>query len=672
MIVTLDFETRSAADLKRVGAWAYSEHPTTEVICLCWKLGGDPTVYEWWPSMYDCDECPADLADAIARGDLFEAHNVAFEISIWKNVMVKRFGWPDVPLRQWRDSMATASYFALPPSLDRLCAALGLPGKDPEGVRLITKYSKLHLKTAKTEIPDDDFFKFVDYCRRDVEIEHAASEIMGDLPDAEVEEFLRELEANFRGLYLDVVGIERATEVVDKRSAELEEEFVALTGVRPSQRDKCLAWFEANGLPLENMTADYLENLLEEGDVPAGAVRRALQIRLEINKASTKKLDAMARQCGSDGRARFQTRYHGAVTGRNTGSGFQPLNLNRGFDKIAMPDGSEWKPTPEQLMADIGHGDPAWLDFIYGDAMDAVAKAARHFIMAAPGHRIIAGDFVSIEAVILACLAGEEWKIQVFRNKEPVYERTADKIYGYPPGTVTKATHPNERQDGKRCELAFGYQGALNAWLKFDPRPIHSDEAIIGFCKSWRREHPATTAFWRNLEDAAVEAVQSGEETTVLPSGIRFKVVDQWLTMQLPDGKRLWYFDPQLRMGMPKWHDPVTREECASGACNCRPQLKLTYMAQKEGRWKRVSTYGGKLAENATQAVSRQILVEAKKRLVAAGYPLILTVYDEIVAEVPDGFGSKEEFEELMMQPVSWAPGWPISVDVTEGTRYAK
>lgn len=681
MIVTHDFETKSFADLKKTGEWVYSEHATTEVICLCYKIGGG-TIQEWWPGMNGTDDCPPELVAAIERGDLFEAHKVSFELSIWRNVMVKRYGWPVIPLVQYRDSMATASYFAMPPALDRLCRALGLPGKDPEGGRLITKYSKLHLKTAKQVIPDDDFFKFVDYCRRDVEIEHEASEIMGDLPEIELPRFLLDLEMNLRGLHLDVAGIEKAAEVVDMRSEDLTAEFVALVGVNPTQRDKCMDWFAANGLPLENMTADYLGDLLEEGEIPAGPTRRALQIRLEINKASTKKLDAMARQCGSDGRARFQTRYHGAVTGRNTGSGFQPLNLNRGFEGQKMPDGSKW-PNPEALVGDIMAGDPAWLDMVYGDAMEAVAKASRHFITAEPGSRIIGGDFVSIEAVILACGAGEEWKIQVFRNREPVYERTADKIYGYAPGTVTKATHPNERQDGKRCELAFGYQGALNAWLKFDPRPIHSDETIIGFCKGWRKEHPATahpkTGFWRKLEDAAIQAVSHpGDVYPVFPAtggdipSARFEVIDQWLTMQAPNGKRIWYFEPQLRTGMPKWHDPVTRDDCAAGRCNCKPQLKLTYMAQKEGQWKRVYTYGGKLCENWCQFISREILEGAKARVAAAKYPLILTVYDEIVGEAPVSFGSRKEFEDLMAPTEDWCKHWPISVDVSEGFRYAK
>jgi DNA polymerase len=671
MHVTLDFETKSYADLAKVGTWAYSEDPTTEVICLCYALD-DGDVQDWWPGKYPefdlspgainyGNRMPLDLWNAMRDGATFEAHHVAFELSIWLNIMTKRYDWPAIPIPQWRDSMAAACYYALPAQLDRLCRALGFDGKDPDGGRLITKYSKLHLKTAKPLIPPEDFKKFVAYCVKDVELERAVSKWLGPLPDAEQEIFTRDLEINLRGIYLDQEGIDAATAIVEQRSGELETEFRALVGYGPGQTLKVRQWFHENGLLLDNLQADYLGDLLEEGDLPSGPTRRAIEIRLAINKASTKKLDAMSRQRGSDGRARFQTRYHGALTGRNTGSGFQPLNLNRGFEDMQ----------PEQLVRDIMLRDPAWLDACYGDAMDAVAKASRYWIKAQSDNRIIAGDFSSVESVILACLAGETWKIEAHRNKAKIYELTADKIFGLPPGTVKKGDP--RRQDGKVCELAFGYQGALGAWLKFDPKPIHSDETIIGFVKAWRREHPATRDFWRNLEEAAIAAVDRPHTPMrIEPSGIEFYYDDTFLSMELPNGKRLWYFKPELRAIMPRWHQPESKEDCSLGTCDCTPKTQLTYMAMKEGQWKRVPTYGGKLAENATQAVSREWLEVAKKRAAAIGYPIILTIYDEIAAEVAAGFGSAKELGDIMAQPVDWAPNWPVGVSVWESGRFKK
>lgn len=671
MTVTLDFETRSKADLGKVGTWAYSEHPSTEIICAAWGVGTEP-IRTWIMG----NPPPLDLFTLIRSPALIEAHNVAFEKSIWANVAVKRLGWPRIGAEQWRDTMAVAAYYGLPQALHRLAHALGFEGKDPEGGRLITRYSKLYLPTSKIDIPASDLHKFVAYCVKDVAIEQSVSDMLGDLPERELPIWFLDQEMNERGIGLDITGIYKASEIVDQRADELTREYQALTGVSPTQRDKSLEWFLEHGCPLENMQADYLEEVLD--DLPSGPVRQAVTIRLAINKASTKKLDAMARNAGLDGRARFQTRYHGAATGRNTGVGLQPLNLNRGFPDME----------PEQLVADVMHGDAAFLDALYGNAMDAVAKASRYWIKAAPGHKIVAGDFASVEAIVLACLAGEEWKVNAFASGVKIYEAMADKIYRLPPGTVTKATHPLERQDGKTGELAFGYQGALGAWLKFDDSGRHTDEAIVGFCKAWRMAHPMTVDFWGELELSALEAMRHPKELHRVANGlIAFQIVDErdgsgdglfWLTMILPNGKRLWYYRPEIRVGMPHWHQPAYDAETgepnehAAKTCDCRPVPKLTYMATKEGQWKRVFTYGGKLTENAVQATSRELLCHAALRAQAAGYPVILTVYDEIVTEPPLDFGSASGLVELMEDMPQWATGWPIRAVAWEGDRYRK
>lgn len=661
MAVTIDFETKSYADLKIVGPWAYSEDPTTEVICMCYGIDNEP-IQDWWPGKHPGDNCPEDLYLAIMTGHEVEAHNVSFEYSIWSNIMVKRYQWPAVLDHQWRDTMAVAAYYALPHDLDKLANVLGFEGKDPEGGRLITKYSKLHLKTAKKVIPPEDFQKFVRYCRKDVAIEQSVSDFLGDLPERELPVFKLDLKVNARGLKLDKAGIAAAAEVIDKVATDLTAKFRALTELSPTQLPKFKAWLAEHGVDLPDMTADTLEDALsEDGRVPQGPARSAMKMRLELNKASTKKLDKMIAQLGSDGRARFQTRYHGTNTGRNTGAGFQPLNLVRSWEKM----------DPAQLVRDVMHRDPAWLRTLYGSPTEAVSRALRYFIQPGKGKRIIAADYVSIEAVVLACAAGEEWKVEAFRNKVKIYEAMADKIYGLPPGTVTKETHPLERQDGKTAELAAGFQGALNAWLKFDDSGRHSDEQIIRYIKAWRAEHPATVRMWYGMEDAAVECVATGRETSY--RGFGFDMVDDWLAMVLPDGKCIWYWKPELRTKMPRWHDPEVNEDCADGTCTCKPKPALTYMTKKGGAFFRTYTYGGKLTENAIQATARQILWPAALAVEAAGYQVILTVYDEIVAEVPDGFGALKEFEEIALGALpKFARDWPIRIEGWEGNRYRK
>ncbi|MEE9598190.1 MAG: hypothetical protein V3V96_15570 [Acidiferrobacterales bacterium] len=700
-MITPDFETKSYADLKKVGAWAYSEHPSTEVICLCYGID-DEEIQEWWPGKNEADDMPIDLYMALRKGHSIdgrpigdyhtvEAHYTPFEISIWHNIMAKKYGWMIPYLHSWRDTMATACYYALPAALDPLARLLGFPGKDPEGGRLITKYCKLHLKTAKLHIPDydwvpwkkmtatereknprakedggyfnDDFRKMVEYCKEDVREQQAVGDYLGDLPERELLYYQADLKQNMRGLCLDLEGIAAATEVVSQRAETLTTEFRGITGLNPTQGKKLMTWFEARGLPLENLQAPYIEEILEDGELGTGSARRALEIRVAINKASTKKLDTMSRQCGSDGRVRFQTRYHGAVTGRPTGSGFQPLNLNRGFEGM----------DPAQLARDIMYRDAAYLDALYGDATDAVAKASRYWIKAEPGNKIIAGDYASIEAILLAWVAGEEWKIDAFRKGVKIYEHMGDKIHGLAPGTVSKSTHPAEYQDGKTGELAFGYQGALGAWLKFDNSGRHSDERIIEFCRAWRKENPAIVALWPGLENAAIQATNNPGQVTSYRE-IQFERVDEWLTLILPNAKRLWYWKPRLQAKMPRWHMPLTKEKCRAGTCDCRPQPQLCYQAQKTGQWQpNLSTYGGKWSENTIQAWSREIIELAGIKLVAAGYDIILKVYDEPVAEVAEDFGSTEEFKQIMIDAAQeLVPDCPITASVWEGERYKK
>ncbi len=690
--ITIDFETRSYADLPKVGAWAYSEDPTTDVICAAWGIDDQP-IQTWWPGkemkyvprIPDLPGTPYDLYMALMAGHHVEAHNLGFEWGIWENILTPRYGWklPDF-FNKGRDTMAVACYYGMPAALDKLSRALGYEAKDPAGTRLISKYSKLFLKTATEDIPPDDIKRFVEYCVKDVQIEQSVSDELGELPDRELPIFQLDLQKMRRGLFLDEEGIATATKVVTEREEELVGEFKDLTrtleyphGLSPAQHAKVKEWFAANGLELENMQKDTLEDLLEDGELPSGTVRRALEIRIGVNKASTKKLAAMARAAGRDGRAKFQTRYHGAFTGRSTGTGFQPLNLTRGFDDV------DNETFPAQLVRDISYGSPKWLDCLYGDAMVAVSNASRYWIRAEEGNRIMSADYASIEAIVLACLAGEQWKIDAFERGEKIYELMGDKIHGLAPGTVTKATHPAERQDGKTGELAFGYRGALGAWLKFDNSGRHSDERIIEICKAWRDNHPEIVSYWDELEEAAIEAVMYPGRETAVRDGGGFEIVDEWLSQELVNGKRIWYRDPEIRSWMPNWHKPkllvVDDDEgeeipnpCYTGTCNCKPVPTLTYMSQKLGSWRRVSTYSGKLAENRVQATSREILKHAELNVADAGYDLILDVYDELVAEVPKDFGSVEEFLALVEIRPDYAKHWPLRASVWTGERYRK
>ena len=678
-MLVIDFETRSDVDLTKTNAWTYSEHPSTEVICLSWAdvwkdeatemhswvgpdfwPGPELSTTDPWLYWYTGGSIPLALGKALAEGDLVHAHNVAFEISIWRNIMVQRFGWPDIPNRQWRDTQATANYLALPPGLDKLSEVLNLGSKDPRGKQLISKYSKLHLKSAKWDIPAEDVRAFTEYCEKDVDQECKVDEWMGELPEQEVENFLEDLDMNLRGIRLDLPRIRHAIVIVQSRQAELARTFRELTGLNPTQREKVKEWLlNSHTVKLENMQGETIEEALEGGVTKEAA--QALRIYLAFSKTSTSKLDAMLRNASADGRARFQTRYHGAATGRNTGAGIQPLNLPHTYEEH----------DPEQVVRDISYRDAEFLDAVYGDATTAVSKALRHFIIPDEGSRFIAADFVSVEAVILAVLSGEKWKIEAFKNKEPIYERTADLVFQLPPGTVTKDTHPVERFTGKTCELACGYQGSVGAWRKFDSSDRFDDDEVRSIVSKWRINHPKIVNFWNDIDNKFFHVVQNGGEEKV-GEFIRVGKAGSFAYMEAPNRKRIWYANPSVAMAMPGWHNESEDEACALGVCDCKPILQARYMSWKAGGWRSTYTYGGKLTENACQFVSRELLREAQTRVTKAGFDVVLSIYDELLTEMPFGVGSVSELVSIMEQPVSWAPGWPVRADGWEGRRYKK
>ena len=654
-MITVDVETKSYADLVKVGAWNYSKHPTTDLICLS-ACYGEEDIESWVPG----DPVPHQLAKLIGEGQLVEAHNVSFEQAIWDNILVPKHGFPKVYPEQWRDSAAVARCYALPAALDKLTRALGGEGKDPKGARLISKYSKLHLKTAKEEIPPEDLQAFIEYCEDDVALEAGISEFLGQLPERETRLWLLDRKMNQRGLHLDVEGIHCAMNVADKRSKELTVRFKELTGISPSQVAQVREWLKEHGLDMPDLQRATIEDTLKK-ECPAEC-EEVLRLRLQLSKASTKKLQAMLNHADADdSRARNTTHYHGATTGRNTGSAFQPLNLVRNDEET----------DPDRLVAHIMYEDPEFLDMMYGDAMDAVSKASRHWITAGPGNKLMAADFVSVEAVVLACLAGEAWKVKAFHNGEPIYEKAADRIYGLPSGTVTKKTHPKERQDGKISELAFGYGGGVGAWRNFDTSGRHSDQAVNDIKKKWRDLHPMIVKMWKEYETCAVAAVtNAGEKYSY--RGVEFQLEDHWLSIRLPNGKKIWYFEPELRRRRPPWHKPGEKEACKDGTCDCGHRQAVTLMSMKNGQWQRIDTYGGKLVENVTQAVSREILKDKELLLHDAGFEVILTVYDEIVVELPENEDRMEEFMSIMSRREDFYAVWPISAEAWEGKRYRK
>jgi DNA polymerase len=410
-------------------------------------------------------------------------------------------------------------------------------------------------------------------------------------------------------------------------------------------------------------------------------VKRVLQIRQLLSKSSVTKYQAMLDRAAEDNRARHTLMYHGAGTGRWTGSGIQPQNFPKG--KIKEMD---------QLVTAIKQGNADYIEFFYGDIMSVLSSGIRGAITAKKGYDLICADFSSIEGRALAWLAGEIEIIGNYRKGLDPYivfasqlfpSNPYEKIYRGYSGGVSK--FEDMRFDGKTGELACGYQGGHSAIGRFAPMmPLKRRQEIVD---TWRSNRQLTVSYWYDMDRIATLAVQKPGKAIGF-RGIYYSVVDGFLHCKLPSGRLLSYYDPKIELKEIKYDKicpvckgagalPLGRCKACGGKGFTRETFEkeaITYMKQNSQsfKWERTATYGGKLVENITQAVARDIMVEAMLRVEAAGYPLILTVHDEIIAEVPKVFGSLQEFEKLMTISPSWASDLPIGAAGWRGERYRK
>jgi DNA polymerase len=703
--------TKTQRGLSAVGAAVYSEHPSTEVLSLAYDLKDGRGPRLWVPGCAP----PEDLFDHIRAGGLLEAHNSGFEFYIWQNVCQARMGWPALPFWQLRCSMAKARANSLPGKLGDAAAAIGAPEqKDPKGEALLRKLSvprnptKNKPETRITpEMDPDAFGQLYAYNLQDIKAEAALSVRCPDLLPRELELWILDQAINTRGVYIDQEALADCINIVnqafDRYTVELQE-ITFGTVQTAGELQKIQGWLGANGVRLSNLDADAVETALKRDDLPP-ACRRVLEIRASLGAASVKKLFAIERRVSRDGRLRDLFAFCGADrTGRWAGRGPQPQNLpSSGPDVVRCPAcgvvfwagllhcracgalrGPDCKAdwgieAVEAALVDIASRDLARVEAQWGDAVAAVSGCLRGLFAAAPGWDLICSDFSAIEAVVLAELAGEEWRQEVFRTHGKIYEMSASKITGIPFEDFAKYKketgqhHPMRKKVGKVAELASGYGGGLGAWKAFGADEFMTDDEIRDNVKAWREASPAVKAFWYGLQDAAFMAVQNPGHCYSYqaprtahgqPPAIIYGVKDDILYCRLPSGRNLTYHAPRL--------EPDTDYYG-------RPTLRLTYMGwnsdYKKGPigWTRLDTWGGKLTENVVQAVSRDLLAFAMPPLERAGYPIVLHVHDEIVSEVPAGSGDVAEFEKIMSTVPAWAEGWPVkAAGGWRGKRYRK
>jgi DNA polymerase len=650
------FETRSQTILKIVGAHRYTTDPTTEIICAAFALDPGP-VQLWRPS----DPVPPEFLEAARDPSwIVVAHNDAFETAIEQYILAPRFGWPIVPRKRHHCTLAAALAVGLPARLDRVADALELTNrKDAAGERLMHIMSKPRRPRSGEDPNQVQWFdelerlqRLYDYCRQDVEVERELYDRLQPLSPAEHAVWLQSCTINDRGFRVDRNFAEAARRIAQATVLQIDRELAKITGgavINISQGARLLAWLQGQGCTLRKLDRDAIEQQLRRAKELPATVQRALELRIEGAQAAVKKINALLARAGNDDRIRGAFRYHGAATGRWVGEGFQPQNLKR--------------PVVEDLnatIAAVSTGDHGLVRKLYPRPLSVLGDCSRAMIVAASGHVLIGADFSSIESRVLACVAGEGWKLDSYRRfdgtrdpREEPYCITACKIFGVAPGTYTKDSP--ERNVGKTCDLAFGYMGGLAAWRKFEPDRF-TDAEVETFKAEWRAAHPAIRKFWYAVDRAAWQAVH--ERGRVITCGpVAFKSTGAFLSLKLPSGRKLAYPHPRIRI-------EDERNQFVVFADNAGGQFKDCRSGQ--------GAYDGLWTENVVSGIARDLLAEAMLRLEAAGYPIVLHVHDELVAEVPEGFGSTEEFIHLMTRKPTWMLELPIAAKAWTGPRYRK
>ena len=661
-VLHIDLETRSAADLKKVGAHRYAEDPTTSIVCGSYRFDDGP-VLSWVGN-----GPPAEVVGWLQANRPMVGHNQQFERAIIESCI----GLLIDPSAQ-DCTMSRAAAMGLPSSLDNLGSALKLKfQKDKAGHALMLKMCKPKTRDPLTwhEEPAD-VARLSAYCDRDVETETDADHHLPPLSDRERRVWILDQRINDRGFGVDLLAVQRADAVVAAAKLRADRDLWRATNgaVKKATQAKALAdWINAKGLPCTSVADGEIDDLIVGADLMEFPdVEEALRIRR--NSAGAFKFEAMLRAVCSDGRIRGSLAYHGTHGGRWAGRVVQPQNFKR------MDTDEEVAATQLALEILRQYDEPeAALDAMEMcldmPALEVLSLCARPMIVAKPGHILRDADFSNIEGRLNAWFAGEAWKIEAFESFDAgtgpdLYKVTAGLVLGKPTEAVSKAERQNQ---GKVPELACGYQGGVAAFQKMGAKYGVSvaDSHARQIVADWRAANPRITESWAELGQAAIDAVQSpGMIVPVLGNKVQYVCNGNFLWCKLPSGRIISYAAPSVG-----WKTKLVTIDDEQVELN---NFGLSYWGQKNGRWLKLDLYGGAQCAHIVSGTARDLLVEAMFAVEAAGYPLILTIHDELLCETPAGFGSLEEFEDIIRRSKPrWAEGLPLVSKAWENVRYVK
>jgi DNA polymerase len=664
--VVLDFETASSCGLKQSGAWRYAEDPSTEILCLCYSVMGEP-VQTWFPGNPVADYLFAE------PDTIFIAHNAGFEKAIWRHIMVPEFGFLDIPNKRWHDTMAVCAHKALPMELEEVLNVLRIPApKDMEGRKVTLGMSKPG-KDGNYDRSQEKRLRAAAYCEQDVRAEVALHQELGWLPPGECNVWLLNQRTNERGLRLDMQFVRAAQKIVDEASGPLLTEFAAITGgLKPSQGKKFLEWLGRHGLDLSSLAKENVVELIgtDEGDDDENylkpldgslsfPVHRSLRIRQLIGSASIKKLKRMELCVSCDGRARGLSQYHGTAPGRAAGRLLQPYNFPRGTLKIDYGDGKVKSPPPQLVVDTIMSGDYRYVQDTIGPAIETVASSLRHALVPDPGRVFLSGDYAGIQARVVLSIAGQFDKTTLMASGADVYCDMAGQIYKR---HITK-NDLAERQTGKNSVLGLGFQ---MGWQKFKIKYAknETDEFCENVVRVYRKEWAPKVPFvWYGLGDAATKCVHTREPQEAY--GVEYRLEGDALSCRLPSGRKIWYQFPRATREVMPWTDD-------EGGQIKKPGFR--YHANKNGRWTEIKAFGGLLTENVVMGIEVDIQRHAQFLCEKAGFPVVLEVYDEIVVEPEIANADEKAFEQILLDVEPWVKTLqvPIAVETWCGDRYRK
>jgi hypothetical protein len=641
-----DIETKSTLNLKLVGSYIYSRAATTDVRCVSYCFVSDGTrgpISTWLPS----DPVPEEIITAAADPDtLIVAFNDAFDRQIEQSILHPRYGWPIFSIERRCCAQAIALAHALPGSLDDVAASLRFKArKTAEGKRVV-KLLAMPRKPRRGEDPTKIYWHdepellavLHRHNRIDVEITADIVALLGFLPREEEMAWRLDAAINSRGLGIDVELLNGALNIADEADAELRAKLAALTDgeiTSPAQTKRILTWLALRGCALADVRKKTVLEALERPDLTR-AVKELLTLRLDGAHAAVDKLTTLRRWTGDDQRIRQVYRYHGAMTGRFTSLGAQMQNLKKPQVKDVAG-----------AIAAVRTGSLAQVRAHFERPLAIIGDITRALVVAAPGHRLFIADLSGIESRGLAWLCNEQGKLKEWREYDRTKESKLEPYYLF--GTRDLGLDDTTaRKTGKTADLAFGYQGSVGAWRRLaPPGDSTSDEKVHTNRKAWVRKHPNIEKFWTLSVRQAINAVESGDCERFTAARITFQRDARFLHLELPSGRRIRY--PFARVYADEYGKSFTFRDASGGRWEWYHVLK------------RRGAFGGLIAENATQAICRDIFVEAMRRLEAAGYRVVAHLHDEVICEVPDGFGDLDEFISIITTPPDWAPDFPIA-----------